>query len=207
VVNITKGKQMVELIRARWGIPNPQGFNNTFDQNQNQFRPQTWGGRPQQNQQRPQQQQQQQQRPQYNSTNVLCPAYNNVQVPMDLSRTRTPYNRRQYQGNNAYTNTAQSEYNNVTNIQGQPNYQRPCPKGPCFNCGKIGHFAKDCRSTPSSNINYMDAEDEDMQNIPQLNITLRANIGHIKAQIDALSKADNDALIDAMGSSQDFIHA
>jgi Retrotransposon gag protein len=37
-VNITKGKQMVEL-RARRGIPNPQGFNNTFGQNQNQFRP------------------------------------------------------------------------------------------------------------------------------------------------------------------------
>jgi hypothetical protein len=47
----------------------------------------------------------------------------------------------------------------------------------------------------------MDAEDEDMQNIPQLNITPRANIRHIKAQIDALSEADNDALIDAMGSS------
>jgi hypothetical protein len=122
-VNITKGQQMIELIRARRGIPNPRGFNNTFRQNQNQFRPQTWGGRPQQNQQRPQQQQQQQQRPQYNSTNALRPAYNNVQVPMDLSRTRTPYNRRQYQGNNAYTNTAQPEYNNATNIQGQPNYQ------------------------------------------------------------------------------------
>jgi hypothetical protein len=53
----------------------------------------------------------------------------------------------------------------------------------------------------------MDAEDEDMRNIPQLNITPRANIGHIKAQINALSEADNDALIDAMGSSQDFTPA
>jgi hypothetical protein len=108
---------------------------------------------------------------------------------MDLSRTRTPYNQHQYQGNNAYTNATQPEYNNVTNVQGQPNYQRPWPKGPCFNCGKIGHFARDCRSNPSSNINYMDTEDEDMRNIPQPNITLRANIGHIKAQIDALSEA------------------
>jgi hypothetical protein len=68
-VNITKGRQMIELIKARRGIPNPRGFNNTFGQNQSQFRPRTWGGRPQQNQQRPQQQQQQQ-RLQYNSTNA-----------------------------------------------------------------------------------------------------------------------------------------
>jgi Retrotransposon gag protein len=46
-VNITKGQQMIELIRARRGIPNPRGFNSTFGQNQNQFRPRTWGGRPQ----------------------------------------------------------------------------------------------------------------------------------------------------------------
>jgi hypothetical protein len=52
-VNITKGQQMIELIRARHGLPNPRAFNNS--QGQNQFRPRTWGGRPQQNQQRPQQ--------------------------------------------------------------------------------------------------------------------------------------------------------
>jgi hypothetical protein len=68
----------------------------------------------------------------------------------------------------------------------------------------MGHFAKDCWSNPSSNINYMDTEDEDMQNIPQPTITPQANIGHIKAQINTLSKAENDTLIDAMGSSQDF---
>jgi Retrotransposon gag protein len=57
-ISITKGRQMIELIRARRGLPNPRPFNNTFGQNQNQFRPQTWGGCPQQNQQlRPQQQQ------------------------------------------------------------------------------------------------------------------------------------------------------
>jgi hypothetical protein len=104
-------------------------------------------------------------------------------------------------------NATQPKYNNTTSVQGQPNYQQPRPKGPCFNCGKIGHFTKDCHSNPSSNINYMDAEDKDMQNIPQPNITPRANIGHIKAQIDALSEADNDALIDTMGSSQDVIPA
>jgi hypothetical protein len=171
VVNITKGKQMIKLIRARRGVPNPRGFNNTFGQNQNQFRPRTWGGRPQQNQQRPQQQQQQQ-RPNYNSTTAPRPVYNNVQVPMDLSRTRTPCNQRQYWSNDTYTNTLnmQEAYGNAADTQGQT-YQCQRPKGPCFNCRKMGHFAKDCRSNPSSNISYMDTDDDNMQNVPQPNIT------------------------------------
>jgi hypothetical protein len=71
----------------------------------------------------------------------------------------------------------------------------------------MGHFAKDCCSNPSSNISYMDMMDDNMQNVPQLNITPRTNITQLKAQIDALSTEDNDALIEAMGSLQDFTPA
>jgi hypothetical protein len=187
-----KGRQMIELIRARCGLPNPRAFNN--NQGQNQFRPRMWRGRPQQNQQRPQQQQQ---RPVYNSTNALQPMYNNIQVPMDLSHTRTPYNRRQSQNNNAYTNTIQTEFGNTANVPIQQDYQRRRPKGPCFNCGKVSHFAKDCRSNPSANINYMDTINNNMQYVPQPNITPHSNIVHLKAQIDALFTKDNDALIEA----------
>jgi hypothetical protein len=42
-INIMKGRQMIELIRARQGLPKPRPFNNTFGQNQSQFRPRTWG--------------------------------------------------------------------------------------------------------------------------------------------------------------------
>jgi Retrotransposon gag protein len=38
-VQITKGQQMIELIRAWRGLPNPRPFNNTFGQNRNQFQP------------------------------------------------------------------------------------------------------------------------------------------------------------------------
>jgi Retrotransposon gag protein len=32
-INIMKGRQMIKLIRARWGLPNPRGFNNNQGQN------------------------------------------------------------------------------------------------------------------------------------------------------------------------------
>jgi Zinc knuckle len=159
-INITKGRQMIELIRARRGLPNPHPFNNTFGQNRNQFQPCCWGNHQQTRQQ-------QQQRPAYNSTNAPRLAYNNVQVPMDLSCTRAPYNRCQYQGNNAYTNATATQsgydtYNNATSTSTQQDYRHPRLKGPCFNCGKPSHFAKDCHSNPSSNIKYMNAVDDDM---------------------------------------------
>jgi hypothetical protein len=53
----------------------------------------------------------------------------------------------------------------------------------------------------------MDAVDNNMQHVSQPNITPRTNVAHLKAQINALSTEDNDALIEAMGSSQDFIPA
>jgi hypothetical protein len=65
----------------------------------------------------------------------------------------------------------------------------------------MGHFVKDCRSNPSSNISYMDTVDDDMQNVSQPSIAPQANITQIRAQINTLSIEDYDALIEAMGLS------
>jgi hypothetical protein len=100
---------------------------------------------------------------------------------MDVSSTRAPYNHRQYQGNNIYTNAM------ITQSQEEPH--RPQPKGPYFNCKKQGHFAKDCHSTPMSNINYMDAMEEDMQNIPQPTITPQANVANLPVADDLLRES------------------
>jgi hypothetical protein len=58
-----------------------------------------------------------------------------------------------------------------------------------------------------SNMKYMDAMEEDMQNIPQPTITPQTNVTNLKAQIDLLSSEDNDTLIEMMGSTQDFTPA
>jgi hypothetical protein len=53
----------------------------------------------------------------------------------------------------------------------------------------------------------MDTIDEDMKNVAQPNIAPRPDVNRLVAEIDALSQDDQDSLIEAMGSSQDFLPA
>jgi hypothetical protein len=53
----------------------------------------------------------------------------------------------------------------------------------------------------------MDAVDEDMQYVPQPNISPHPDVNQLVAQIDALSKEDHNSLVEAMGSLQDFLPA
>jgi hypothetical protein len=53
----------------------------------------------------------------------------------------------------------------------------------------------------------MDMTEDDIQNVPQLTITPCINVASLKAQINALSPMDNDALIELMGFTQDFTPA
>ena len=206
---------MVEDIRARRGIPNnrPQNSFNQFNQPRNNFQPCNWTQCPS-NQGNPQQPWRQ---PTYNSTTAPRPSYNNVQVLMDLSRTRAPNNRRFPRANQASVDRM------LSHLSDEPPQK---PKGPCFHCGKIGHFIRDCHScqrgstyahqvfqarTPSihphDSISYMDTNEDDMRSVPPPNLTPQTTIASLKAQIDSLSLAENDSLIEMMGAAQDFTPA
>jgi len=83
------------------------------------------------------------------------------------------------------------------------------PKGPCFNCGIMGHYTADCRKHKDMCVNYMDFQDPEMNEIPSPTIQPQANVAQLKAQLDALNEQENDALINLMGGgqSQDFLKA
>jgi Ty3 transposon capsid-like protein/Zinc knuckle len=203
----TKARQMVEAIRARRGIPNnrPQ---NSFQQFRSGMQQRSWNQRPNNPQQPPRQQA-------YNSTNAPRPAYNNVQVPMDLSRTRTPNNRRFPRANQANSEGAAAQLSEAI--------------GPCFHCGKMGHLIRNCRSrqrgsayphntfqprvaratsiAPEDSISYMDTNEDDMRSVPPPTLAPQSTIASLKAQINALSPTENDSLIEMMGANQDFTPA
>jgi len=86
---------------------------------------------------------------------------NNQPVPMDISHSRFP--RRHFQTNVAdYEQRYEDEGAQVAQTSTPPRQ----PKGPCFNCGILGHYAADCRKRKDTRVNYMDFQDPEMNEIP-----------------------------------------
>src|SRR6267142_2259860 len=191
-IQTTKAKQLIEGIQARRNYPSTRMFQNMFGTQQPRPRFFNRGNQYQNRQVTP--------APQYNLSNA--PRHmNNQPVPMDVSRTRFP--QRRFQANIAeYDQQIENEEVHVAQTSTPPRR----PKGPCFNCGIMGHYAADCRKRKETRVNYMDFQDPEMNKIPGPTIQPQANVAQLKAQLDALNEQDNDALINLMGGgqSQDF---
>ena len=141
--------------------------------------------------------------PQYNSSNMHR-QYNNTPVLMDIGCSRFPNNH--FNNRNRFNNRPHQPRANATQYDKEDTPQDEIhavqmdqphrPKGPCLNCGKMGHFAAQCRG--GARVNYMDAYEGEDQ-IPPPNIKPHINVTHIKAQINMLSPQENNSLIDMMG--------
>jgi len=193
-IQTTKAKQLIKGIRARRNYPSTRTFQNTFGTQQQRPRFFNQGNQYQQRTPNP--------NPQYNSSNAPR-SMNNQPVPMDVSRTRFPC--RQYQANIAEYQQPYDDRIQVAQTSAPPHR----PKGPCFNCGIIGHYAADCRRRKETHVNYMDYQDPEMDEIPGPSIQPWVNMALLKAQLDALNTQENDALIGMMGGAQpqDFPNA
>jgi hypothetical protein len=180
-IAVTKSKQLISAIKGRHN----NTFQNTFGRQQ-PYRPFF--------QHNNYQGQCLQPCTQFNSSNT--PSHmNNQAVPMDTSaRTHAPVNhgfRNQFRSNMAQTS--------------QDNQCPRPPKGPCFKCRHMGHFAHECCS--GTQINMMDYQDDDANNLQDPMEPEIDHIARICMEIGALSKDGEERLIEVLGSTEGFQQA
>ncbi len=85
----------------------------------------------------------------------------------------------------------------------QTEHAPPRRKGPCFRCGKEGHFAWDCRSARARYIDYMDQK-EDLTQLQEA-ITPKNILDNALRMFDTLPLDQKDAFIQKYeGGQEDF---
>ncbi len=140
---------------------------------------------------------------QWNSSNAPR-NMNNTSVPMDLDRTwaaQQGYHRRGYQRYQGCV-AALGERGGPQNYR--PPNQTSDPRGACFKCRQMGHFARNCpRRRRQENINLLDCKNDDSIDIPPMPL-LRDNVASVKQQLTSMTEQERDALAKEMGIDEDF---